>query len=196
MEVSISHGGLLLKADLKIEWRIEELGSSEVLVTRGTLEFKLPFQEKMQFQILGRDVLDTSLAIQLEKFRFDDCKKYFGEWKSLEGKIQYQDNRKKFEFSFENSEAPVMSVGALLFCVLRMDFGKASGVHVGADKLYALEFLKEKKDAKLDRIQIFHSYFGKDFENKTITASLFVDAVTGSLSGGEIYLPVIGKISF
>ena len=195
-DISISHSGLLLKAELQLQWRAEEIEASPVLITKGLLEFKLPFQEKMQFQIVGRDLLDSSKDIQLEKFRFDDGKKYFGEWTRVGTQISYQDHFKKFEFSFEKSGAPILSVGALLFCVLRMPMGRAEGVYVGANKLYALEFLKEKKDESSNRIQIYHAHYGEAFENKTLAANLFVDAGSGSLNGGEIYLPVIGKISF
>ncbi len=195
-DISISHSGLLLKAEVQLRWRAEEIDAQPVLVTKGLLEFKLAFQEKRQFQIAGRDLLDSSRDIQFEKFRFDDGKKYFGEWTRSGTQIFYQDHRKKFDFSFEKSSVPILSVGALLFCVLRMPMGRAEGVYVGADKLYALEFFKEKKNDSSNRIQIYRAHYGESFENKTLAASLFVDAVSGALSDGEIYLPIIGKISF
>ncbi len=197
MDLTISQSGLLLKANLEIHFRVEEIEKYPVLVTNGFLEFKLPLKEKVRFDFSGRDSFDSTLAIQLQKFRFEDGKKYFGEWIRSENSIVYSDQRKKFDFNFEKKiDQPLMSVGALLFCLTRMKQDRSQAIYIGARKLYAIEFVKETRDESTDHIQIFQSHIEESFEKKTLAASLFVDSKTKEFKGGEVYLPVIGKIRF
>ena len=193
LAISLHAGGAILRADLKLHWKID----GDTLITEAHLSFKLPFREKMDFQIKGRDRIEPLDGVQLESFGFDDAKKFFGKWNHLpkDKKISYEDHRRKVEFQVDESLGPViMSAGGILFCLLRMKEPKAEGVYVGADKIYQTQFLKTQKDSSSSRILI--SYFRAEAPKTKLVASIFVDSQTHNLIGGEIYLPVIGKLSF
>ena len=193
-EVSLHSGGALIRADLKLQWKID----GDYLITEGNLSFKLPFKDKMDFRINGRDRIEAVDGVQLESFGFEDGKKFFGKWSHLlsDKKIAYEDHRKKFEFltAQDKSSSTIMSAGAILFCLMRMKEPSAEGVLIGSDKIYQTYFTKTQKDSSTNRIQI--SYFRSEEPEKKRIASLFVDSLSQALLGGEIYLPVIGKVGF
>ncbi len=192
--ISLQAGGALIRADLMLQWRLD----GDSLITEGNLSFKLPFKNKMDFRINGRDRLEDVDGIQLESFSFDDGKKFFGNWTHLpkDKKVTYVDHRRKFEFQIAEAfqGSTVMSAGAILFYISRMTEPTAEGIYVGADKIYQTHFLKIQKDSSTSKIQI--SYCHPEEPEKKLVASLFVDSHSHAFVGGEIYLPVIGKVSF
>ncbi len=186
-EISLRAGGSLIRAELQLTWKVD----GDTLISSGFLSFKLPFKEKMEFRLDGVDRINTQDGIQLESFSFEDGKQFFGRWKHLENRIFYEDHRKKFEFDLrEKPERPIISAGGILFYLLRMRESEADGVYVGSDQIYQTHFAN-----KNGVIQISFFRLGKPEDTKKV-ANLFVDSQTHFLKGGEIYLPVIGKIGF
>ncbi len=196
LEISISSRGKLVQAELQMQWKIE----GEVLLSKGTLSFKLPFKDAALFQISGRDLIDSEVKIHLESFSFEDGKSTFGSWQHLplEEKILYKGDRKTALFNFEKDRypgAPVMSAGAILFCLLRTGAISSRGNYLGAEKIYETKFLIEEKDHQQKTIQISFSRSGSAEEPKNI-ACLFLNTKTQDLLGGELILPIFGKLGF
>ena len=192
-ELSLRIGGRLLHASLNLNWKIE----SETLITSGSLSFKLPFKEKAEFKISGRDRASAKGNVHLESFEFLDGKGAFGKWLSVpdENKVSFHDNKKSFNFLLDDKflrQPPLMSPGAIIFCLLRLKERESAGVYLGQNNLYETKYIKEIKEAQTTQIQILYAQAGKTELHRV--ASLSVDKDSNTLLGGEILLPLFGWI--
>ena len=71
-----------------------------MLITSGKLSFRMPFKEKAEFRISGRDRASTEGNIHLESFEFLDEKGAFGKWLSLpeENRMMFSDQKRSVSF--------------------------------------------------------------------------------------------------
>ena len=133
----------LIKAEVSVHFDV-----GESLNSRGEVQFKIPFKDKMSFEFSGSDIFGAMLA--LSEFKISDGKKYFARWWSEADKIFYRDQRR--EANFAAADVQLMSPAAILFCVLAERSSEFSALYVGADKLYQLDFIRSA-DAK--SIQVY-----------------------------------------
>lgn len=139
----------------------------------------------MQFEFSGRDFFNRSLAIQ--EFKFSGGEKYFGRWWTEGDLILYKDHLR--ESTYTTDERPLMSPAAILYIVLQERSSEFSVVYIGASKLYEIDFIRSD-DAKT--LQVYQS---SSDDEKKLVASLYLKP-DFSIHGGEIYLPILGKITF
>ena len=168
-----------------------------MLITSGKLSFRMPFKEKAEFRISGRDRASTEGNIHLESFEFLDEKGAFGKWLSLpeENRMMFSDQKRSVSFVLDEKflkQPPLMSPSAIIFCLLRVKERETAGVYLGQNKLYETKYIKEMKDERTAQIQILYTKQG--MVEKQRVASLFVDQYTSALVGGEILLPLLGWI--
>lgn len=166
----------------------------EELRSQGILEIKIPFKDKMHFTFSSEDLFDQNLS--LKDFQFSDQGKYFGRWwtddNQIFNQIFYKDHRK--EASLAVAPVPLMSTAALLFCVLQERTAKFSVVYIGAGKLYQIDFERSSDGQSLQVYQSPYQDVG-DIEVRKLAANLFLRS-DFSIQGGELYLPILGKINF
>jgi hypothetical protein len=81
-----------------------------------------------------------------------------------------------------------------LFCVLQERSAQFSVVYIGAGKLYQIDFERNSDGRSLQVYQSPYQESG-DIEVRKLAANLFLKS-DFSIQGGELYLPILGKINF
>ncbi len=187
-------GGTLLSADLQIGWEVQ--GSS--LVTTGKLTYKLPFKDRVEHQFSGKDRIGGSSHIQMESFSFSESGGGRGGWTHVpqENKIVFKSANKEKHFNTEDDEfrtRAVLTPGAILFCALRLESIETAGLYVGAKRSYRTKFLVSEVPPLNRKISIAYSKQEALFQSFNV-ATLVVEPNSRKLIGGDILLPIFGKL--